>query len=342
MDLTTILTAAAAGQLLSPATAKLLQSVGSFIGKAYEPRRIRKKGIAEREAIETKSKAKTEATRREAQAKADAQRILAIGKAESARLAERAAARIETETLRQQYNREAIVQQAAGFLPERVSDEAVHEDWVAQFFEQCQNVSDSEMQSLWGQILAGEVARPGSFSMRTLHAVKMLRKEDARLFTSVCRFRWITEEAEPVSFCFSTEADLPYWAPAARDALRHMFVALGITRLKLVHLQSLGLLSLGDPSQPLSFRRVMAEATKLSYFGQRYAVVHPNDDRPLQIPANFFTDVGRELAPIAGAEILPEYLELTIEQMKQSGFLVRPAEAPAVTAPPRRRSYTGS
>ena len=32
----------------------------------------------------------------------------------------------------------------------------MEEDWIANFFDKCRIVSDSEMQSLWARVLAGE------------------------------------------------------------------------------------------------------------------------------------------------------------------------------------------
>ena len=39
-----------------------------------------------------------------------------------------------------------------------------------------------EMQLIWAQLLAGEVAEPGTFSLRTLQLVRNLQESDARLF----------------------------------------------------------------------------------------------------------------------------------------------------------------
>lgn len=60
-------------------------------------------------------------------------------------------------------------------------------DWFMRFYEAVGNVSDEEMQRIWAKILAGEVNRPGSFSLETLDVVRNLSKQDAELFTKICK-----------------------------------------------------------------------------------------------------------------------------------------------------------
>ena len=60
-------------------------------------------------------------------------------------------------------------------------------DWFMRFYEAAGNISDEEMQRVWAKILAGEVNRPGSFSLETLDVVRNLSKQDAELFTKTCK-----------------------------------------------------------------------------------------------------------------------------------------------------------
>ena len=60
-------------------------------------------------------------------------------------------------------------------------------DWYMRFYEAVGNVSDEEMQRVWAKILAGEVNRPGSFSLETLDVLRNLCKHDAELFTKICK-----------------------------------------------------------------------------------------------------------------------------------------------------------
>jgi uncharacterized repeat protein (TIGR03899 family) len=69
-----------------------------------------------------------------------------------------------------------------------VSEEPVEEDWTNRFFNYAQDISNDEMQKLWGRVLAGEVKRPKSFSLRTLEIIRNLSKEEAAVFMKFARF----------------------------------------------------------------------------------------------------------------------------------------------------------
>ena len=73
-----------------------------------------------------------------------------------------------------------------------VSDEKVNEDWTTRFFNYAQDISDDEMQELWARILAGEVKRPNSFSLRTLELIKNLSKQEAEIFKRIANLTIIS------------------------------------------------------------------------------------------------------------------------------------------------------
>lgn len=59
-------------------------------------------------------------------------------------------------------------------------------DWAARFFSSVQDVSSAEMQELWARLLAGEVRRPGSTSIRTLEILRNLDRRVAEAFQRLC------------------------------------------------------------------------------------------------------------------------------------------------------------
>lgn len=151
---------------LSEPVTKLVDTVSSGVGILYEPTRIRRKARAE----------------------ADAAIILARGDEKVQEVNLRAAERLASNELRRQENIESIVVQAVEALPDKVSGESVDEDWVAQFFNYSQDISDKQMQAVWAKILAGEVAKPNTFSLRTLHLVRHLRQTATTEFRSFCSY----------------------------------------------------------------------------------------------------------------------------------------------------------
>lgn len=103
---------------------------------------------------------------------------------------ERIAQYIYARESRKMSNLQQIVNQAKTQFTEgeQVSPEPVNEDWQNRFFSIAEDISDEEMQKLWANILAGEVKRPKSFSLRTLDVLRNLSKEEAELFTQANQF----------------------------------------------------------------------------------------------------------------------------------------------------------
>lgn len=92
--------------------------------------------------------------------------------------------RLDFQESKRQQNLDYINYIAAEQLEQEkdVSEEPVDEDWTTRFFNYAQDISNEEMQRLWGRILAGEIKRPRSFSLRTLEILRNLSKEEAQVF----------------------------------------------------------------------------------------------------------------------------------------------------------------
>lgn len=67
-------------------------------------------------------------------------------------------------------------------------------DWFVRFYEAVGNISNEEMQDLWGKILAGEISHPSSFSLRTIDVLKNMSKADAELFEQICKHSVFAED----------------------------------------------------------------------------------------------------------------------------------------------------
>ena len=66
-------------------------------------------------------------------------------------------------------------------INEQTSDN-LDPDWFFAFSTMAEEIYSPPMQELWGKIFAVEVARPGSFSLRTLQLLKTLTHRDAKVF----------------------------------------------------------------------------------------------------------------------------------------------------------------
>jgi len=89
-------------------------------------------------------------------------------------------------------NAKAVVDKATKHFVEgeKVSNEPVSQDWTNRLFSIIEDISDDTLQELWGQILAGEVKKPKSYSLRTLDLLKNITTEEANVFINACRFHF--------------------------------------------------------------------------------------------------------------------------------------------------------
>ena len=61
-------------------------------------------------------------------------------------------------------------------------------DFTARFFGDAQDVSDTQLQSLWSKLLAGEVQHPGQTSHRTLSALRDMSPREASIFQECSQY----------------------------------------------------------------------------------------------------------------------------------------------------------
>lgn len=109
-------------------------------------------------------------------------------------LTDRTSARLRAQEERRQANVEGIAMQASELIDESALPvNEVDPDWTAQFLNGAKDVSDSEMQKIWAQLLAGEIRKPGSFSRRTIEVVRTLSPSEAKLFSEIASYILFSE-----------------------------------------------------------------------------------------------------------------------------------------------------
>jgi len=93
--------------------------------------------------------------------------------------------------LRQTVNTAKVLQHAAEDLkqvPPSPDQETadITEDWLNAFEQEAVNMSSEHMQRLFGKILAGEIRRPTTYSIRTVKIMAQLDNRAAELFRNLC------------------------------------------------------------------------------------------------------------------------------------------------------------
>lgn len=257
-----------------------------------------------------------ERIRARAKAQADSAVIQAEGRAQVQELEARAIERLRKREGRRQQNIESITVKAYKALPppEQISEEPVSEDWTSRFFEECQDISDEQMQQIWARIMAGEVARPGSFSPRTLSIVRDLTKHDAALFTKLCQFVWLITSVGYVPVISNSDD------PKLNEA--------GLDFSLLTHLTSIGLIEFNSASE-FGIKDNLKDID-VTYFGKTHHLKSEGGtDRRFEIGRVIFTAVGFELLKIVEAEGKDEFKKLALDNWSKQGWKEGVGEATA-------------
>lgn len=156
-------------------------------------------------------------------------------------LAQRAERRLQMQTERQQLNLERIMLLAQDYCPEHVSAQDVDPDWFQQYCELVLDVSNGNMQQLWAKILAGEIASPGKFSLKTLHSLKRMSYKEAIALQQAanlsCRSR--QDPSARIYFGYFRRSSLWQWLTGRSRAV------LNLSQFGLSYPQILSLIDIG-------------------------------------------------------------------------------------------------
>lgn len=286
-----------------PAT-KLIEVISAGMGKLYEPTATRKKADAEAYAVKALSVAEGEAAVIEAEAKALAQvrqiEILANGDTE---LIQRAKLRVLTREVEGQRNVEAIAEQALKHLPSSVSETPVSDDWRRKFFLEAENICDADLQLLWGKVLAGETASPGSYSVRTLGILKNVSRPEAEIFRTFCGL--VSDRGHVVNM--------------GDDKLREF----GLDYGSLLTLRDAGLLHEND-NLHRHFRDLSDPMTSTIEVNNGILIeLSAPSLRHMMIPCLPLTQAGRELRNLIPPNPCEPYLKVMAQYLRQRGFSVK-------------------
>ncbi|PWB22362.1 DUF2806 domain-containing protein [Flavobacterium sp. HTF] len=258
---------------------KLIEVISQGIGTLYRPRAIRKEADAEAYKIQVLEKAKT------------------IANAENKLIEFEMLGTIEQKILfqeiRKQNNIEHILEVAVEQINQEpeISSKSVDPDWTTRFFNIAEDISNDDMQKLWGRILSGEVKQPGSFSLRTLNLLKDLNKQEAEIFTKFAQLNVKHATGNFIPFIdinyFQEQLNIPY--------------------SEILLMSELGLLTSGN-SLGLNFPALKEPMRLLYEIGETGIYVTTNaHNKPHSLPILAFTKIALELLTLIAIEINLEY-----------------------------------
>lgn len=296
---------------LSQPLTKLVEVVSAAVGSVYRPKAIRDEADAKAYALKAIARAEFESTieGKSLQTSAVADRVQQI-LGDQPELVQRARQRLLAREIEGQLNIESIADFAADALPLAVSKESVSSEWRRKFFQEAENVCETDMQYLWGKVLASEISAPGTYSTRTLDCLRQMSRTEAELFRKACAI-----------------AMSDGWIAVPNGDLNSSLKSFGLTYSDILSLRDAGLLMDGDQIQKdfsQSLRMPDGTVAPIVFFNN--GVLLELSGAPmagLRLQALLFTRSGRELQRLNNHCETPEYLAALAVALRQRGIIVK-------------------
>ena len=215
---------------------------------------------------------------------------------------------IEEEAQRQQ-NMEAITAKAVPQLNKNANPDAMNDDWIVNFFDKSRKVSDREMQALWSRVLAGEANAPGTYSKRTVNFLLEMDKDEAELFSKLCKFKWTIDRTV---------------GPLVFDVRKEIYKKQDINSHALRYLESIGLIQFKEPRYALEEFGVASDGVVLKELPKRVVANYYGKSIHLEMPHNelrigyvYLTIIGKELALLCESGPVDGFFDYVKDVWKQ-------------------------
>lgn len=187
---------------------------------------------------------------------------------------------------------------------EQASDRRVDSDWLMRWRLAARDAVSMELKRLWARMLAGEVLRPGTYSIRTMEFLRNLSRSDREMIGFCARFCFDNFIYRNPGRYFSDELHRP---------LFENLDELGILRGVFGRPETWLLAS----ASPRGFRAMLPCRQRAIYVEG----AHADDD--VRLPVYRLTRFGRELLSLFFAEADTAYLAAVAGDLKKKGFSVR-------------------
>lgn len=227
-----------------------------------------------------------------------------------AALEQRVITRMAYQETKRQSNIEHITQHAADELhdEQKIGPEKPDSDWTTRFFRLAEDITTDQMQMLWGKVLAGEIRRPGSYSLRALDLLKNITQQEAEMFVKVGK----------IAFATGNKTFIPN--PDHGKYLEEQF---GLKFTDFLLLREIDLLVAND----LEFSLGPAEDDTQTVFtcGSTCVFVERPKGTPKQaLAAIVFTEIGRQLLQLVEkSPASPEYIRKFASYFRKEGVTLK-------------------
>jgi hypothetical protein len=206
---------------------------------------------------------------------------------------------------------------------EKDEPKEISEDWLSAFESEAVNMSSEQMQKLFGKMLAGEMSRPSTFSVRTVKLMGQMDADVAALFRKFCSMT--------CSYMHGKERIVVDGRVITFSENRFPLHDFGFPQSKILMLEEYGLIT---SSEPMYFPYDMSifgkdyESTPtlpLIYNNTNYMLVpkapkSPADFKTFGASGIMLSRVGRELLKVVEMEENRKYTEALISYLEKQGL----------------------
>lgn len=217
----------------------------------------------------------------------------------------------ESELMRKEINVSKAIIIAEGILENNTQEVPVNkieDDWLFTWREHAGKVSSSELQDLWGRILAGEFKNPGSYSLRTMDFLKGLSKSEAERISKVAQF--IVNN----SILRGREDFLKKEGVEFKDLLSLQEIGI------IIGVESTGLTSTYGSNKKESFGQILVSHNKA------IIIHHDDNSKKLVQSAYFITTIGQQVFALTSPVANMEYITSIAQDCARQGYTVTLAD----------------
>ena len=214
-----------------------------------------------------------------------------------------------------------ILGQKALKIPD-ATDNPYEDDWLNTFESEACQKSSEEMQERFARILAGEIKRPGTFSIRTIKLLGEIDSDIASIFRTFCS--GCISFDDPVGSGSIYKSIFPKFKVGRYVSFLEKY---GLNGVMLSYLKEFSLLQIETPPSMLSeyalpipkcfVSGLEKPPTPFLYAGKYFLLKHHNDKKELDwnfmMPGFFLSSIGTELINI----VEPEPIEQLTEDLRE-------------------------
>lgn len=248
-----------------------------------------------------------------------------------------AVAKFGRKILRERVNIDQISDVAAEELKSERSSSAsdkateappISEDWLNAFEDEAARMSSEQMQLLFGRILAGEIRKPSSFSIKTIKVMAQLDNRAATLFQTLCSLAVSLRAVNTDGDFLVDDFRVVSMGNAASNSLR----AYGLAFDELNVLQEYGLI-ISDYNSYMGYSASIIRHDRVtlpfSYQSQPWAFI-PQDIKKdfgeFHVNGVALSRSGRELAPVVDTKPNEAYTTALKKFFENQGVAMTPVQ----------------